>query len=99
MVIGKILKNGKVIHEYNGIGFVYKDLEAFNKKTNKVCYVPEYSETVEGGYTYYDLYKIAKEYKEKHNIEAPIEKITETLFEDCQWQSPETIIDEWEEVL
>jgi len=83
MKIGEI-KNGKIHKEYYGQGYIYKDIDAFENKSNETCYVPELTDTQ---YNYNDFLRIAKG---NHNVAT-------ALFEECDWQHPETLMDEWED--
>lgn len=44
--IGKILENGKVIKEYYGPGYIYKNLDNFDNKKGP-CYIAEYQGEIE----------------------------------------------------
>lgn len=104
--VGKILENGIVEKEYHGQGCIYKNFEAFEKKTDEVCYVPELTDedTVEEGYKYKDFVELAqsfidenedvKEYCEESKTSA--EDIATELFQAVDWQHPSTLIDEWQ---
>jgi len=105
--VGKILPSGKIEKEYFGQGFVYKNFDAFNNKTDEICYVSEHDSDVisEGvGHKYKDFVRIGQEfidsdedvkaYCKRENVSA--EGIAEQLFEMVDWQSPETLICDWE---
>lgn len=102
--LGKINKCGLIEHEYTGNGFVYKNFDEFEAKSNKPCYAPEYAETVEEAYSYKDLFEITKEFVERNEEvqeyiaenKLSIEHITEVLFESLDWQDPNTEIDQWQ---
>lgn len=100
--IGKI-ENGIITKEFYGQGFVYKNFKAFENKTDEVCYVPEFSsdegdESLEGNstYTYNDFISIAKEAFKDLGFEGSPETLAKLLFESCNWQSPETLVSEWD---
>ena len=79
--VGKITKSGEILRDFFRQGNVFKDGEAYAKKQG-VCYVPELNDYK---YTYNDFLTIA------NNNEA----IADLLFEYVDWQSPETLYDEW----
>ena len=100
--IGKILENGNIEKEYHGQGFIYKNFEAFESKSDKICYVAELDEDNTGN-TYKDFLQLAeefmqdeavKEYCEDEGITA--EYIALDLFESVDWQEPSTLITDWE---
>lgn len=80
-VIGEILEDGTIERGSSNQGLVYWNAWAFKSKQG-VCYVPELSDTE---YTYDDFLRVAK----------GNEKIAEQLFQTVDWQSPETVYDEW----
>lgn len=97
--IGSI-ENGKIVKEYvqlgANFGTIYKNFEAFNNKTTEICYVPELTEDdEEESYTYQDFIDLAKGTFENLGVNGDVEKMAKLLFDSCEWQSPETIIDEW----
>lgn len=63
-------------------GFVYKNWINFYESLTDVCYVSEYEDNT---YTAEDFYNIAAGNKE----------LAIDLFENCYWQSPETLLDEY----
>lgn len=101
MKIGKLLDNGKVEKEYSEIngnfGTIFKDSEAFEKKSDKICYMPELtdSDDVSEGYTYNDFIDFAKGQFEELGVEGEPEVLAKLLFEQCTWQHPTTLLDEW----
>lgn len=101
MKIGKLLPNGKVEKEYCELGvnhgYIYKNTEAFEQKLDEVCYVPEYTvnDDVSEGYNYQDFLDLAKETFGEFGFKGNIEKFAEVLFNSCEWQSPETLIEDW----
>ena len=62
-------------------GFVFKDEEAYETDKTKVCYVPELSDEA---YTGKDFLDIAGE-----------QDLADELFDQVDWQHPETLFDEW----
>lgn len=105
--IGKLLGNNKAELEYYVQGFIYKDFEAFKTKTDEICYIPEYGvddeDNIEGSYTYADFLRMATEWcKEDEDCMDYLKKegltfhdVAENLFEMVDWQSPETVLEEW----
>jgi len=98
------IKNGIVELGYNGEGFCYKNLENFTKKEG-ICYIGEHGVNEDASvyvvadsdtYTYEDLVELCKEFKTKNEVEKNIETIVNFLFERLDWQTPSTIIDEFE---
>jgi len=110
-IIGKI-DNGKIIREYYGQGWIYKNYLEFEKKSNNICYIPELSTndneepTLENTvtYNYSDFLDLAKGFLETNKISnewciknnVTPHDIAKELFESVDWQSPETLLDEWE---
>lgn len=99
--IGNIDENGYITKDYDGQGFIYKNYKAFFEKSNDICYIPELCESINinnetQSYTYQDFLDIAKGTFENNNLKGNPEKLAELLFEFVDWQSPETMIDEWE---
>lgn len=105
--IGNILPDGTIEKQYHGQGWIYKNFEAFKNKTENICYVSEYDEDEisEGvGYRYKDFVKMAQEFIDNDKEvteyckqeETTAEDIAENLFEMVDWQSPETLIVDWE---
>lgn len=92
--IGKILPNGVVIKEFHEQGFIYKNYEAFNNKTDEICYIPELNglegeeETIHNNttYNYNKILKIAK----------GNEQLAQELFKIANWQHIETLHTEYE---
>lgn len=64
-------------------GFVYKNTKAYEDKQG-VCYIPELRDET---YTYDDFISIAN----------GDEKVARELFDTVDWQSPELLMDEWED--
>ena len=71
------------VKDYSSEGLIYKDYDAFNLKSIKVCYIPEQSEE---HYTYSDFLSIADGDKD----------LAIYLFEIVDWQHPESLLDELE---
>ena len=105
--IGRILKNGEIEHEYFCQGFIYKNFERFDTKSKKICYAGEYDENEKDGYSYYDFLRIANEFinknkdvkkylKSEYGNGTSIHDIARNLFDMVDWQSPETLVDQWE---
>lgn len=109
MEIGKI-SNNKIHKEYHVQGFIYKNYQAFENKSNDICYIPEMSSDdddddleMHNSYTYEDFLLLAKEYiNENESVKKYISKnkLTEhdvayNLFDMVDWQCPETLIMDW----
>jgi len=91
--IGEILPDGKIEKEYYGQGIIYKNFQAFGEKTDEVCYSPELSDET---YTYQDFLEIAKSKFEELQDTEKFHSLAQSLFELCDWQHPETLMEEWE---
>ena len=79
-IIGEILEDGTIERGQSAQGEVYWNLNAFKNKKG-VCYVPELHDTK---YTYNDFMAITN-----------AEDVAEELFNCVDWQSPESLFDEW----
>ena len=73
----------KLQREFWGQGWIFKDWKAFHEHQNAPCYVPELSDTV---YTREDFISLCDNQ----------EKIAERMFDEVDWQSPSTLMYEWE---
>lgn len=102
--IGNILEDGTVIKEFFRQGNIYKNFANFYRKDG-ICYISEYgadkitskSKAGKDYETYQTIYnKVEKAFeKEKVNTEKySVEDFTETIMNDLDWQSPDTLIDE-----
>lgn len=90
-------------------GYVFKDEEAFDKKSKCVCYIPEYDsywEEVEECKTEQDFIALSEEicngYAVGYNYYTFVDEVccsivplAYTLFHDVDWQHPETLLMEW----
>lgn len=63
-------------------GYVYKNEENYYENPDKPCYIPELHDTI---YTKNDFLELTR-----NN-----ESIADLLFDIVDWQSPETLFDEW----
>ena len=84
--ICKVDQDGNIIElqrEFFGQGWVFKDWEAFQNRPDAPCYVPELHNAV---YTRNDLIALCNGQEE----------MAEELFDQLDWQSPSTLMDEWE---
>ena len=85
--IGRCINaDGKIIElekKYYRQGFIFKDWNAFYNAPGMPCYVPELSDRV---YTREDFLQIS---------DGQVEQANE-LFEEVDWQYPESLFDEWE---
>lgn len=82
----KVDSDGNLVElerEYFGQGWIFKDWEAFRERPDDPCYVPELDDTL---YSRNDFMKMCNGQEE----------IAEQLFYDVDWQSPSTLLDEWE---
>jgi hypothetical protein len=68
--------------EWYGQGYIFKDDEAFYNHLDKVCYVPELHD---GGYTRQDFLDL---------VNGRVD-FAEELYFMVDWQSPETLLNEW----
>ncbi len=108
--IGNISNEGIINLEYYRQGYIYKNFDAFLNKTDEICYVPELCsdeeiKTIENSYTYtykdfielaegfYRTQEGVKEWCDNNNV-TPYD-IALDLFESVDWQSPDTLLDEW----
>jgi hypothetical protein len=98
MKTGEILEDGTIEKGQTDNGWVYKDYTAFEEKSNNICYLPEYGETLEDGYTYHDFLGIAQEFLDDNpEVEGwETQDIAQNLFDLVDWQHPKTLRDEWE---
>lgn len=62
-------------------GFVFKDRKAYENDKSAVCYVPELSDTAYTGQDFLDMCNGQQE-------------IADLVFENVDWQHPETYLDE-----
>ena len=91
----KMLKVGKFVpgneedgipdvieREHYGQGMIVKDEEAFKNRPDDVCYIPELSDSL---------------YTRKCFVELcdSNEEMAEELFECCDWQHPESLMEDW----
>lgn len=88
--IGSI-RGGHVYRAHAGQGEFYKNFQAFEDKSRKVCYVPELSDT---SYRYRDFYLLVKNKFEELGVTGDIHKVACILFEMVDWQHPETLLEE-----
>jgi hypothetical protein len=89
-------------YEWIGQGFGYKtDKNWDDIPDDEIIYIPEYAyENINNAdeddvYTKADFRRLAREYEWEHeHTDEEIERIAEELFESCDWQHPESLIDE-----
>jgi len=74
-------QTNKFIKEQSGDGEFYMDFEAFENKSNEVCYISELSDKE---YKFEDFLLIAK-----GNL-----KLAQIIFQTVGWQTPETVFNE-----
>lgn len=68
--------------EHYGQGMIFKDEEAYKEHSDRVCYVPELSDST---YTREDFLNLCD-----GNVE-----MADELFDNCDWQHPETLLEDW----
>ena len=68
--------------EHYGQGMIFKDEEAYKNHPDRVCYVPELSDST---YTREDFLNLCDE-----NVE-----MADELFDNCDWQHPESLLEDW----
>lgn len=68
--------------DYYRQGWIFKDEDAFQDRPDDVCYIPELSDEK---YTRNDILKIL----------AGDEELAETMFEELDWQHPESLLEDW----
>ena len=86
---------GELTEEGDNIGIdgiTYKSLENFQEGTG-VCYSPENTESV---YFYADFLQMAKDKFEELGLKGKPETMARAIFDGCQWQHPETVLEELE---
>jgi len=71
----------EISREFFGQGYIVKDENAFLAYSDKVCYVPELSDTK---YTRNDFLEICK-----GNVD-----FAEAVFYEVDWQHPETLVEQ-----
>ncbi len=69
--------------DYYRQGWIFKDEDAFQNRPDDVCYIPELSDEK---YTRNDILKIL----------AGDEELAETMFEELDWQHPESLLEDWQ---
>lgn len=82
----KVDTDGNIIElqrEFFSQGWVFKDWEAFRNRSDAPCYVPELDDAV---YTRNDFMALCNNQEE----------IAEELFYEVDWQSPCTLMNDWE---
>lgn len=79
-------------------GYAYFDNDAFNNKTDKVCYIPENAEDLEDCFNYEALKSEVEnwlennpDYLEEH--ETTVEAIVTWMYEELSWEFPSTWLD------
>ena len=70
--------------EYHGQGDIYKNWDAYERGLNEVCYIPETSDNI---YTHQAFLDICNGQEE----------IAKELFDQVDWQHPETLFSEWDD--
>lgn len=106
LVTGKLDQDKQRVYPGSTVnGVCYKDKRAFNEDVDAICYIPE------GGIddsNYFDeqyaysrgkLYSLVAEHILRHGLSNSGHQLVEELFDELDWQFPETIIDQWSESL
>ena len=86
---------GELTEEGDNIGIdgiTYKSHQNFQEGTG-VCYSPENAECV---YFYADFLQMAKDKFEELGLKGKPEIMARAIFDGCQWQHPETVLEELE---
>ena len=106
LVIGELYEDrGKVYPGRTMNGICYKDERAFNEDENVICYIPEGGidddNFYERKYAYSSscLHDLVDKHVLRHGLSNSVDQLTEELFNELDWQFPETIIDQWSESL
>ena len=96
--IGKINTDGTIEKEFHVQGFVYKDFDAYTQNQEAICYVPEFTneDDTENVYTPQDFLYLAEELFTTNEYEGDPQVLADMLFESVDWQCPETLLDEWD---
>ena len=81
-VSGQQVGRGIIDRDYYRQGWIFKDEDAFQNRPDDVCYIPELSDEK---YTRNDILKIF----------AGDEELAETMFEELDWQHPESLLEDW----
>lgn len=68
--------------EYHGQGMIFKDEEAYHQYPERVCYIPELSDSK---YTRNDFLDLC----------GGNESMAKELFDGCDWQHPESLMEDW----
>lgn len=97
--VGKILDNGKILKEYEGQGYIYKNYENFYKREG-ICYVSEHDgDTIEdGGISYVGIWEEVLDYLFVSGVDVTkvpdttIEGMVEDVFETVDWQYTSSLI-------
>jgi hypothetical protein len=109
LVIGELHEGrGKVYPGKTINGVCYKDERAFHEDEDVICYIPAggidnnnyYSHSY--AYTRSMLFHLVASHVTRHSLSYSsntIDDLTDKLFDELNWQFPETIIDQWSESL
>jgi len=102
MIVGEI-KGKSVEFGETENGYVYKNYIEFDKKSDKICYIPEFGlndkniiDKESYVFRYIDFFNMAKEYVKNNNLNNTYEDIARDIFDLVDWQHPKTLLDEWE---
>lgn len=97
--VGKILENGKIIKEYEGQGYIYKNYENYYKREG-ICYASELGgDTIEdNGISYSGIWEDVCDYLLLCGVDITkvpdsiIKGMVDDVFENVDWQSPSSLI-------
>ena len=79
-------------------GYAYFNGEAFQNKTNEVCYIPANAESLKDCFNYWDLKNEVECFLENCPdvaINLSVEEITEIMFDNIEWVFPITYLREF----
>jgi hypothetical protein len=103
MIIGEL--NGNSVElGYTSNGFCYKNYEAFDAKSDEICYIPEYGlddenpDTITENtsvYRYKDILKLCEKHIKENGLSGSPTEMAKDVFEMLDWQHPTTLLDEW----
>ena len=80
-------------------GYAFFNQEAFNNKSNEICYIPENAESLDDCFSYLDLRgEVEKWAKDNEDYlieyETDIETVLNIMYEDIIWTFPSTYLDQ-----
>ena len=75
-------------------GYAFFNQEAFNNKSNEICYIPENAESLDDCFSYLDLRNEVEEWAKDNEDYLDIETILNIMYEDIIWTFPSTYLNE-----